>query len=143
MKLNYYKTDRPNVDSLLHLVGQWLFEAALKSSNDNTKSENENANSLKHNREYVLGQAEAYGILCKIFCSIRTNYPVSFFALFSVLMAYWRTNLESFMIKINLSSPNKGQQSSLSLFPSQPRFLSWKANCSDVRINLEKILNIG
>jgi len=76
LKLNYYKTDRPNVDSLLHLVGQWLFEAALKSSNDNTKSENENANSLKHNREYVLGQAEAYGILCKIFCSIRTNEKV-------------------------------------------------------------------
>ena len=74
LKLNYYKSDRPSVDSLLHLVGQWLFEAAVKNLNDSSKNDNE---TLKQNREYLLGQAEAYGILCKIFCSIRTNENVS------------------------------------------------------------------
>ncbi len=88
IKLQYfYKSNRPSVNSLLHLVGHWLFEAALKyfpdksssSSNNDSSSSNQSENYTKLqnnnqlNRDFVLGQAEAYGIMCKIFCSIKTN----------------------------------------------------------------------
>jgi len=81
----FYKTNRPSVNSLLHLFGQWLFEAAIKyfpekntNSNDSSQTDSylklQNNNQL--NRDFVLGQAEAYGILCKLFCSIKTNEQI-------------------------------------------------------------------
>ena len=80
LKINFYKNNRPSVDSLLHLVGQWLFEAAIKNVAEpaqQSKSQTDTVDfSLKQSREYVLGQAEAYGILCKIFCSVKTNEKI-------------------------------------------------------------------
>ena len=81
-KLNFYHTSRPTVNSLLHLVGNWLFEAAIRYSPD-AKCSSDPANQadvyarlIPSSREFVLGQAEAYGILCKIFCSIKTNEKI-------------------------------------------------------------------
>lgn len=82
-KLNPYHTNRPSVNSILHLVGNWLFEAAIKYT-----PENNNTSLLvdspadgylrlsSPNRDFILGQAEAYGILCKIFCSVKTNEKI-------------------------------------------------------------------
>ena len=70
LKINPYKTNRPGVDSLLHLVGQCLFEAAA------CRNVSELNQAEKTSRDYILGQAEAYGILCKIFCSVKTNEPI-------------------------------------------------------------------
>lgn len=83
----YYKTNRSSVNSLLHLFGHWLFEAAIKyfpdKNNLNTNdllNQTENYTKLQNNhqlnRDFVLGQAEAYGILCKIFCSVKTNEKI-------------------------------------------------------------------
>lgn len=73
----------------MHLVGQWLFEAAVRyipETNVNpggtTKAANNDAASSQAfltgvtRSDYILGQAEAYGILCKIFCSVKTNETI-------------------------------------------------------------------
>jgi hypothetical protein len=71
------KSSRPNVNSLLHLAGLWLFEAALKPNvSDTSKGSVDAPVILNNNREFVLGQAEAYGILCRLFCSVKTNEEI-------------------------------------------------------------------
>lgn len=80
-KLNFYHINRPSVNSILHLVGNWLFEAAIRYSADNKQSPIDAPNDIytklsAPNREFILGQAEAYGILCKIFCSVKTNEKI-------------------------------------------------------------------
>ncbi|XP_075869463.1 ral GTPase-activating protein subunit beta [Nelusetta ayraudi] len=55
---------RCNVDSLLHLFGGWLFEAALVRSD-----------SARPDR-WVAGRAEACGTLCRIFSSKKTGEEV-------------------------------------------------------------------
>lgn len=73
-RINIYKANRPNVNSLLHLVGQWLFDAAARSI---TSSPNATPTpDAAHHREFVLGQAEAFGALCRIFCSVKTNETI-------------------------------------------------------------------
>jgi hypothetical protein len=69
LRINLYKSNRPNVNSLLHLVGQWLFDASIK----HLPNENDQSSHGHYNKDYVHGQAEAFGLLCKIFCSVKTN----------------------------------------------------------------------
>lgn len=79
LKLNPYKNNRPSVNSLLHLFGQWLFEAAIKyipDKNETIQTENVQKVNNLNNRDFILGQAEAYGILCKLFCSVKTNEKI-------------------------------------------------------------------
>jgi hypothetical protein len=61
------------------MVGQWLFEAAVKPFTDkSTYNELSQSELLKIiNREFVYGQAEAYGILCKIICSVKSNEKIA------------------------------------------------------------------
>lgn len=83
-KLNAYHICRPSVNSILHLVGNWLFEASIKYSPETAKTANPTADAPKDiysklqapSREFILGQAEAYGILCKIICSKKTNEKI-------------------------------------------------------------------
>ena len=79
-----YKPNRPSVNSIFHLVGQWLFEAAIRYFPDkitlNDLSQAEIFSKInshnQQNRDFVQGQAEAYGILCKIVCSTKTNEQI-------------------------------------------------------------------
>jgi hypothetical protein len=76
-RISSLKAGRPNVNSLLHLVGQWLFEAALKPNvSETNKNSVDSPVVLNNNREFVLGQAEAYGVLCRLFCSVKTNEEI-------------------------------------------------------------------
>lgn len=84
-KINAYHISRPSVNSILHLVGHWLFEAAIKYSQENknllaaTGGDSPTdvySKLVPPKREFILGQAEAYGILCKIFCSKKTNEKI-------------------------------------------------------------------
>ena len=89
-RVNPFRANRPNVNSLLHLVGQWLFEAALRVVSTGVESGGGGGGGggggragisgasglLESSREFVLGQAEAYGILCRLFGSVKTNESV-------------------------------------------------------------------
>ena len=87
-----YRSNRPNVNSILHLVGHWLFEAAVT-----------------HNKDYVLGQAEAYGTLCKIFASIKSNEHVlpDYLARFYSLIQLGLSSSSSSASSQSLSSTNE------------------------------------
>jgi hypothetical protein len=74
-RINIYKQNRPCVNSILHLFGHWLFDAAIRQNSSN-ESRDSTTGSLNSNRDFVLGQAEAYGILCRIFCSVKTNEQI-------------------------------------------------------------------
>lgn len=82
-KLNTYHISRPSVNSILHLVGNWLFEASIKYSPDSKQVPTPSDGSsdiysklMPQSRDFIRGQAEAIGILCKIFCSIKTNEKI-------------------------------------------------------------------
>lgn len=83
-KLNPYHISRPSVNSILHLVGNWLFEASIKYSPETAKAPASATDPPADmysrlqtpSREFILGQAEAYGILCKIICSKKTNEKI-------------------------------------------------------------------
>ncbi|KAF8763641.1 Ral GTPase-activating protein subunit beta like protein [Argiope bruennichi] len=95
---------RPKCNSVLHLFGSWLFEAALVGSDMTsfTSNSEQNDNSLRRPSSLVLdsrqnsapmlesfeipsnltlenfesGQAEAVGSLCRIFCAKRTGEEI-------------------------------------------------------------------
>ncbi|CAG7818479.1 unnamed protein product [Allacma fusca] len=84
---------RPRVNSILHLFGPWLFEAALISC-DMTKLDGEVRRTSRGSAvpaalpesidiplaitidKYYLGRAEALGTLCRIFCSKKTGEEI-------------------------------------------------------------------
>lgn len=81
--------NRPNVNSILHLFGGWLFEAAfignedlLPATNSSSKSQDNSEKSLDvpaalSRGKFELGKAEALGALCRIFCHKKTNEDIS------------------------------------------------------------------
>ncbi|XP_028285235.1 ral GTPase-activating protein subunit beta isoform X3 [Parambassis ranga] len=62
---------RCSVDSLLHLFGCWLFDAALISRNTTVQCDVMRSHAIVSER-WAAGQAEACGTLCRIFSSKRT-----------------------------------------------------------------------
>ena len=83
--------NRPNVNSILHLFGGWLFEAAfignedLISNNnkpmpDGSDTKSEKSIEVPPNLtpgKFELGKAEALGALCRIFCHKKTDEEIS------------------------------------------------------------------
>lgn len=93
---------RPKCNSILHLFGEWLFEAAFigcelpqRSSNDSKRSSivMDNKNSLNYSQpgsltdvgpippsltidKYESGRAEALGTLCRIICAKKTGEEI-------------------------------------------------------------------
>ena len=85
--------NRPNVNSILHLFGGWLFEAAFIGNEDlkpNSNNDGKIAGNLENGNEkslempaalspgkFELGKAEALGALCRIFCGKKTHEEIS------------------------------------------------------------------
>ncbi|XP_075152912.1 ral GTPase-activating protein subunit beta isoform X5 [Haematobia irritans] len=77
---------RPKCNSILHLFGEWLFEAAHIGGDAwlmNTKKQASEASKrpssmIMENRKdkYESGRAEAIGTLCKIFCAKKTGEEI-------------------------------------------------------------------
>ncbi len=87
-------SNRPNCNSILHLFGGWLFEAAFIGNEDvqakaiKQDSETISTTSLKSDKsievppglspaKFELGKAEAVGALCRIFCNKKTSEEIS------------------------------------------------------------------
>ncbi|XP_064603525.1 ral GTPase-activating protein subunit beta-like isoform X2 [Liolophura sinensis] len=106
-------TTRPHCNSILHLFGAWLFEAALAGvklhpCHVNKGSQGRRANSftetrpssitldglqerLKHaDNTYEAGRAEACGALCRIFCAHKTGEEILtvYLSRFYIIMYY-------------------------------------------------------
>lgn len=70
---------RPRCNSILHLFGEWLFEAAfigtdlLGIKGANTE---DGTGSTIHMGDYEGGRAEALGALCRIFCAKKTGEEI-------------------------------------------------------------------
>lgn len=96
IKYKYFTGDvktinRPNVNSILHLFGGWLFEASFIGNEDllpNNSSTNQGKNQDNSEKsldvpaalsrgKFELGKAEALGALCRIFCHKKTNEDIS------------------------------------------------------------------
>ena len=80
--------NRPNVNSILHLFGGWLFEAAFIGNDDLLPAKNNLQNSENSGEKsemppnlslskFEMGKAEALGALCRIFCHKKTNEEIS------------------------------------------------------------------
>lgn len=71
-------SSRPRCNSILHLFGEWLFEAALIGTDLQSIRGNEEAvgNSAVTSGEYEGGRAEALGALCRVFCAKKTGEEI-------------------------------------------------------------------
>ena len=66
---------RPRVNSLLHLLGVWLFDASLVGADViGTQREEDWGNDKL--QQYEAGRAQACGTLCRIFCSVKTDEEI-------------------------------------------------------------------
>lgn len=71
---------RPKCNSILHLFGEWLFEAAfigtdLQGLKGATAEELSSSSSINRG-DYEGGRAEAIGALCRIFCAKKTGEEI-------------------------------------------------------------------
>ncbi|XP_076100413.1 ral GTPase-activating protein subunit beta-like isoform X2 [Mytilus galloprovincialis] len=106
---------RPRCDSILHLFGAWLFDAALarvslhpshKETADKARTESRSSSftdsrhasisldfpvmGLNGDNTYEAGRAEAIGALCRIFCAHKTGEAIltTYYSRFYIAMFY-------------------------------------------------------
>lgn len=83
-------TNRPKCNSILHLFGDWLFEAAFIGMTDNqVEGTSPDPNARRRSSvvttleqdlppaKFESGKAEAFGALCRIFCNKKTGEEIS------------------------------------------------------------------
>lgn len=65
---------RPRCNSILHLFGEWLFEAALIGTDLQTVKGSDETTG--NSGDYEGGRAEALGALCRVFCAKKTGEEI-------------------------------------------------------------------
>ena len=85
----YKVNNRPNVNSILHLFGGWLFEAGFIGNEDLVSKNNSQLQDDSKSEKSIevppnltpgkfeQGKAEALGALCRIFCHKKTDEEIS------------------------------------------------------------------